>query len=382
MGTIRWQNAADFVALAIAIYLLLRWSRQARALRLALSILALHIAALLARQLDLVITGWVLDAATVVGLLVLIVGFQPELRRAIMRIDLFGRGSPEGQLPVWASVASAAAALAEERCGALIVLVRNDSIAEVVTGGILVASRVSPELLQSIFQKTSPIHDGAAVIEGDLLMHARVFLPLTQRRAPEHFGTRHRAGIGLTERSDAVVIVVSEERGEITFMHEGQIEPMPTQEALLARLRTIAPKDSGGVRRWSLVPDRSEVRIGAAALALSVLVWSATFLLPGRSIRVQAAPIEFRDVPLGLAIISQSADTVQVWVRASDFVFDSVNLGNLVAQCNLSNVHEGMNVVRLDSSVFAVPVGVRVEGWTPRELRIQLTSAADASRRP
>jgi len=374
MAAIRWQSAADFVVLAIAMYLTLRWSRQARALRLALSILALRVAALVTRQLNLLITSWVLDAATVVALLILVIAFQPELRRAVMRIDFFGRTPPQRQLPVWAAVASAAASLAAAKCGALIVIVQDDSIAELVSGGVTLGSRVSPELLQAIFQKSSPIHDGAAVVEGDQLVRARVFLPLTQRSAPGHYGTRHRAAMGLSERSDAMVIVVSEERGEMTFVHEGQTVAMPTQDALLSTLRTMVPADAD--RRKTRHPRRTaELGIVGAALALSVLVWSVTFLLPGQSVRMQAVPIEFSDVPAGLTIASQSATAVQVWVRASDFVFDSFNLSELVARCDLANAHAGNNVVRLDSSAIDVPPGIKIEGWTPRELQVRLESS-------
>src|SRR5215470_12076516 len=115
MAAVRWQSAADFVVLALAVYLLLRWSREARALRLALSILALRVAALVASQLDLLITSWVLDAATFVALMILVIAFQPELRRAVMRMDFFGRSSPERRLSIWTAVASAAGALAEAR---------------------------------------------------------------------------------------------------------------------------------------------------------------------------------------------------------------------------------------------------------------------------
>jgi diadenylate cyclase len=381
MVAVRWQSAVDFVAMAVAIYLLLRWSRRARALRLALSIVALRVAALVTRQLSLVITSWMLDAFTIVALLVMIIGFQPELRRAVMRMDLFGRTSPKGQLPVLAAIASAAGSLAEARCGALIVIVQNDSIAEVVTGGIRIGSRVSPELLQAIFEKKSPIHDGAVVIEGDELTHAKVVLPLTQRSAPAHYGTRHRAGIGLTERSDAVVIVVSEERGEVTFMHERDIEVMANQEVLLSKLRTMTPTDSGRARRRSVMPRAADVGLAAAALAISALVWSATFMLPGRSVRVQTVPVEFTDVPRGLTIAAESTATVQVWLRAPDFVLDSVNLNEVVARCDLAQAHEGLNVVRLEATALDVPPGITIEGWTPHELQVRLAALSAVNTR-
>src|SRR5581483_338624 len=337
MAAVPWQSAADFVVLAIAIYLTLRWSRQARAMRLALGILALRVAALVARQLNLLITSWVLDAATVVALLILVVAFQPELRRAVMRVDLFGRASAARQLPIWAAVTSAAASLAKARCGALIVIVRDDSIEELVTGGVALGSRVSPELLEAIFEKSSPLHDGAVVIEGDQLVRAKVFLPLTQRPAPGQYGTRHRAAFGLSERSDATIIVVSEERGQITLVREGRGELVTNPDLLLSALRAMAPAAADRARRPRRRPSAAELRIAAAALALSALIWSITFLLPGHSVRMQTVPIEFRDVPAGLTIASQSADSVQVWVRASDFIFDSFNLGALVVRSDLAN---------------------------------------------
>jgi uncharacterized protein (TIGR00159 family) len=376
MATIRWQSAADVFVLAVAIYLLLRWSREARALRLALTILALRVAALLTRQLNLIITSWVLDAATIIALVILVIAFQPELRRAVMRMDLFGRASPERRLPVWAAVATAAGALAEARLGALIVIVREDSISELVTGGITLGSRVSPEILQAIFQKSSPVHDGAVVIEGDQLMLARVFLPLTARPAPEQYGTRHRAALGLSERSDAIVIVVSEERGAITFMREGHARVMADQEALLATLRSSTADEADQSRRSRHGLRPAELGIAAVAVTLACAIWSVTFLLPGRSVRVETIPVEFEDVPPGLAIAGQSADSLQVWVRASDFVFDSLNVGALVARCNLAPAHEGINRIRIDASAVQVPPGIRLEGWTPRELQVRLTRSS------
>ena len=366
------------MVLAVAIHLMLQWSREARALRLALSILALRVAVLLTRQLNLLITSWVLDAATIVALLVLIIAFQPELRRAVMHMDLLGHTAPERHLPVWAAVASAAGSLAEAQCGALIVLVQEDSVDEVVTGGVTLGSRVSPELLQAVFQKSSPIHDGAVVIEGDQLVRARVFLPLTQRPAPQHYGTRHRSALGLTERSDAIVIVVSEERGEITLMREGHGELMPDQDVLLSTLRTIDPSSTDRSRRTRHTSRRAELGTAIAALALSVGIWNVTFLVPGRSVRVQTVPIEFNDVPPGLTVAGQSADSVQVWVRASDFVFDSLNLSALVARCDLASAHEGDNVVRLTAAAVNVPPGIKLESWTPHQLQVRLTHSSSA----
>src|SRR6185369_10528284 len=371
MAALRWQSAVDFGVLAVAIFLLLRWSLEARALRLALSILILRLGALLTDQLGLLITSWVLDAAAVIALPVLMVAFQPELRRAVMRLDWPGRAAHERQLPVLAALSAAAFELARVRCGALLVLVQDDSVAELVTGGVPIAARVSPELLQAIFRKDSPIHDGAVVVDGDQLTRAGAILPLTQRRVPDEYGTRHRAGLGLSERSDANVIVVSEERGEVTLMREGRGEPMRDADALVSALKTEPAADSRkpGQRRQAM---RLTGTVVAASLALAALVWGMTFLLPGKSVRVQTVPVEFTNVPTGLAIQAQSVDSLQVWLRGTDFILGSVNLADLVARCDLSHAHGGVNVVHLNASVFDTPPGIRVEGLAPHELRVTL----------
>jgi len=117
-----------------------------------------------------------------------------------------------------------------------------------------------------------------------------------------------------------------------------------------------------------------------ASLVLSALVWSATFLLPGKSVRVQSVPVELTNIPNGLAVDAQSVDTLQVWLRATDFLFGSMNLAQLVARCDLAQAHAGTNVVNLNAAVLDVPLGVRVERLMPRELRVTLTPSTPAAR--
>ena len=380
MGAFHWQSAIDFGALAVALYLLLRWSREARALRLAVAIVALRVGALLAGQFDLPITSWLLDFATVVVLLALVLIFQPELRRALMRLDIAGRTRPGAARPTVAAVGAAAWALARVRCGALIVIERRDAVSELVTPGVPLNGLVSAELLAAVFQKGSPLHDGAAVIDGDLVRQAGAILPLTQRATvPAEYGTRHRAAMGLTDRSDAVVVVVSEERGAITIMSEGHIRVVESEQELVGAL-TVAGKGDRTAGRLRTI-RAANLRLAAAALALAVLVWSLTFLFLGRSIRQQTIPLEFTNVPSGLTVAEESADTVQVWLRGSDFVFKTADLQELVVACDLASAHEGSNAIPFTAAMLDVPFGLRVEGFTPHQVRVRLTAVASSSSR-
>src|SRR4051812_43689555 len=132
----RWQNAIDFCALAAALYLLLRWGREARALRLALAIVALRLSAFVAGQIDLPLTSALLNVAAIVALLALLLIFQPELRRALMRFDVTGRVKSNPRESATAAVSGAAWRLGQARCGALMVIERENAIAELVSPGV------------------------------------------------------------------------------------------------------------------------------------------------------------------------------------------------------------------------------------------------------
>jgi len=284
---------------------------------------------------------------------------------------------------VAAAVGAAAWSLARDHCGALIVLARRDAIAELVTPGVRLDGRVSVELLDAIFQKGSAVHDGAAIIEGDVVTSVGAILPLTQRPGvPAQYGTRHRAAMGLAERSDALVVVVSEERGEVTLMWEDRIQLTHDEAELVSALSTSTATRSDSSTRPLRALRPTDFRLPLLALALSASVWSLTFLLPGTSVRVRSVPLEFTSVPQGLTIAAQSADTVEVWFRGSDFVFDSVNLDSAVARCDLAAARAGSNVIHIPSDAIDLPPGLRVVGITPGQVTVRLTTDSRPAKAP
>jgi uncharacterized protein (TIGR00159 family) len=287
LSFIRWQIVVDFLVLTVAFYALLRWARSARALRIALGVVGLHALALVAQRLDLVITSWVLDGTAILTVVLLVLIFQSELRREFMRLDSAIRHWPRHDSQVSArnqAIAHAAFGLAKERIGALIVIEREDSIAELTEGGVPLRSAISPELLIALFQKLSPLHDGAVVVEGEQVTKAGVVLPLTHRSdLPGYYGTRHRAGMGIAERCDALVTVVSEERGEVTLMHGRKLQYMESSDELIAALKE-PPTQGLGPSRLRLF-FQTNLRLKLAALGLAGLIWSTSFLASGTTIR-------------------------------------------------------------------------------------------------
>ena len=377
MPWFRWQSVVDFLVLTTAFYALLRWAHSARALRIALGVVGIHALALLARRLDLVITSRVLDSAAVLAVVLLLLIFQPELRGAFMRLDSALRYWPRPQSALSKgnrAIADATFDLARDRIGALLVMVRRDAVFELLDGGVALGAEISSELLKAIFQKTSPLHDGAVVISGDRAVKAGVVLPLTQRQNVANFyGTRHRAGMGLAERCDALVVVVSEERGEVSLMLGRDVRPQVGREQLLLALEELRSRDrkSATSRVHRILFANIRLKLGAAGLA--GLIWAMSFLAAGTTIRSVTIPIEFSDVPAGMEISEQSADNLEVQLRGSPWVMDSISLERLIAQFDLRHSRSGWNTLQLAPSTLDLPPGVVVDRVTPGRIRVRIT---------
>ena len=379
---IRWQIAVDFLVLTLAFYALLRLASSTRALRIALTVVALHALALLARRLDLVITSWLLDGSAILAVILLLLVFQPELRRAFMRLDAAMQRWPRPHSVVSQSnrtIAEAAFDLARDRTGALIVMVRRDSIEELTEGGVVLHAAISVELLVALFQKLSPMHDGAVIVEGSQVAKAGVVLPLTQRQGvPAYYGTRHRAGMGLAERCDAPVVVVSEERGEVTLMRGNRLQHMESAARLLDALEQLE-----SVKRESAL-DRfrrlfvTNVRQKLAAVGLAGLIWSMSFLLSSSTIRTVSVPVEFSNVPPGMEVTDQSADTLELQVRGSPWIMDSVSVSRLIAIFNLHTLRPGWHNLVLAPNTLDLPPGIVVDRVTPAKIRVLISAARNA----
>ena len=376
----RWQSLVDFVVLSAAFYFLLIWARATRALRLALAIVSLHGVALLARHFDLIITGWVLDGVALGGLALVVILFQGEVRHALMNLDdLLRLGlHPKATGPqVYRTLAEAAFGMAAARVGALMILPRENSIVEMVKGGIRYGAEVSKPVLESVFDKNSPLHDGAAIIEGKTISQVGVVLPLTEREAvPVEFGTRHRAAMGLAERCDALVIVVSEERGVVSLMHGRDVRPMARPQLLVEALEQAqtSRKEGLGARLRDLLITNLRYRLAAAGLAAFLL--TASMLGTRTTVRTVSAPVEFRNVPAGMEIARQSPTRLDVQLRGSPWLMDSMGSTGLVARFDMTGASAGLHELRVSSDTLNVPTGVVVEQVIPESVTVRIVSRA------
>jgi diadenylate cyclase len=236
----------DIIMTFLLIYQIFQVLRGTKAIPLLNGLFIIFIIAVASEWLRLYIFAGFLKFILFILVIALPVLFQPELRRALEQLgkrNILVRWlklSPEPPIQTLQAVATAAERMAQEGVGGLIVLERETPLDEIVDTGSILDAAVTPIMLQQIFAKNTPLHDGAVVIRGTRLLAAACLLPLSARKKlPTQWGTRHRAGLGLTEVSDALVVIISEERKTMTVAYDGEYKNAENADALVALLSSV-----------------------------------------------------------------------------------------------------------------------------------------------
>jgi diadenylate cyclase len=245
IGQLSLRDLIDIAIVAAVLYSQLKIIRGTKAAKILFGLLVLLVASIVSRHLHLYTVDWLLQGFWAYIVIALIIIFQPEIRRALAKMGetpLLQAFASAEELKSLEEIVKAAVSLAERKIGALIVIERDTELRDFVELGTSIDARVSRELLMSVFHPTSPIHDGAVVISGNRLIAAGCFLPMAFSPAVSRtLGTRHRAALGLTEETDAVVIIVSEETGGIAMALDGKLQTrldMGTLRDILTELFT------------------------------------------------------------------------------------------------------------------------------------------------
>jgi len=236
-----WIAVLDIVVVAAIIYQLIVFIKGTRAVQMALGLALIVVFFYFSRWVALETVSWMLTNILPYFVFVIIVIFQHEIRRALVRFGqapLFGGFSTINRNEFYDEIVLAVRTLATNQTGALIVIERDIGLKTYIESGIALDAALSYDLLVSIFNPSVPLHDGAVIIQNRRIAAGACFLPLTVKpRLSKELGTRHRAAIGVTEETDAVAIVVSEETGAISFAHDGEMERYLDPDTLRQRLR-------------------------------------------------------------------------------------------------------------------------------------------------
>lgn len=239
---ISFVDILDIIMVAVVIYAVAYWVKGSSAVNILIAILLLFVVKDLAEGFNMQLMSFFLSTILDVGMIALIIIFQPEIRHFLMRLGtnstittkgisllrkilgLTNRGANEATVD---AICEACTSMAEQKTGALIVLPHESVLEHIIETGDKIDAEVSKRLLMNLFFKNSPLHDGALVISGDRIVAARCTLPITERtNIPARFGMRHKAAIGITEETDADAVIVSEETGTISFVKGGKVTPI------------------------------------------------------------------------------------------------------------------------------------------------------------
>lgn len=246
---IRWQDMVDVILMSIIVYRLLLIIKGTKAAHMLIGLGLLLIASLLSRYFELYTVDWMIQSFWAQIVIAIIILFQPEIRRALAQMgeaQIFRNLTSAEELKSLDEIVRATVSLANKKIGALIAIERDTSLKDFVEMGTPLDAKVTKEILLSIFHPTSPIHDGAVVIKGNRIVAAGCFLPITMGPdISKSLGTRHRAGLGLSEETDAVIVVVSEETGMVSMATHGKFDThldMGTLRDILTDLFTAKGK--------------------------------------------------------------------------------------------------------------------------------------------
>lgn len=256
--TIRFLDILDILLVALLLYQLYRLIRGTLAFNIVIGLFSLYLLWLVVRALNMQLLGSIMGQFIGVGVLALIVVFHPEIRKFLVFIGsnynlnkvfsldkLFGSNREKSVTSKQVEVLTEACfSLSKSKTGALIVVARNSLLTEQISTGEQLNANISSSLLRTIFFKNTPLHDGAVIIKDNRIVAAGCILPLTQRDLDKTLGLRHRAAIGITENTDAVTIIVSEERGSVSLAVEGELKRRVSREVLLELLEEALSQPS------------------------------------------------------------------------------------------------------------------------------------------
>ncbi len=326
-------------------------------------------------SLGLIVTSWVMQGITAVAALIIIIVFRNEIRSVLqtknLKAILWGFSHKSGSTPI-EILAESIFELARISCGALIVLPGKEDLKGFVTGGIPWHGLISKEMITSIFWHDNPVHDGAAVIQGNQITEVGVILPLSHREnlpsfyrenLPSFYGTRHRAAVGLAESTDALAIVVSEERGDVSVAKGSTIKEVQNKNRLTKLLREhLGIADIG-----KKYPRKKRLEIVAAALASFLFITGVWFSFSqGRDTLITLEiPVEYMNRNPGMKILEASVDTVNIHLSGSGALIKSIKPGQVQVRLDLDNAVVGRNKFTITRKNITLPPGVFINKVQP-----------------
>jgi uncharacterized protein (TIGR00159 family) len=386
LPNLRWNDLADMVLVSLLLWVSFVWLRRSRARLALVGIGFLAALYLLARRLELQLTTWILQGFFAALVIVVVVVFQEDLRRLFEQIAVWGlrRRPPKPPASTISVLVRTVALLARQRTGALIVVPGRAPLDRHLDGGIELDARFSSPLLLSLFDHHSPGHDGAVILHGDRIQRFAVHLPLSSdQREVGVGGTRHAAALGLAELTDALCIVVSEERGTVSVARDGHLRMLDKPEGLASELEGFLggqePSTNAGML-WARVARRW--REALAALATAGLLWGLLVGGSGRGELTCEIPVEVQNLPPGFELDSVDPPQVEIVLGGPRHLLLLGEPEGLHLTLDAFLVQLGRRTFQLNAQQITLPPDLEVKSIEPRQVRLSVIAPAGASPAP
>jgi len=373
-----WRDLVDILFLTIVAYQLYVWFRESRALRVIIGLVALGGIYSIAKLWGLFLTTWVFQILWQVLLILLLILFQTEIRQVLEKVSPMRYLRSRRQIfkrTFSKELSQLLFELAADRTGALIVLTRNDNPSEFIHAGQVIMALPDPALIKSIFNRYAPAHDGAVIITQGRITQMGCILPLSEdENLPEKYGTRHRAALGLSEVTDAVCLVVSEERSEVATVVEGKIVTWQDPAALANNLSKVA---GGPEIRVSALKDFfkgafvENWRTKLSALALVTIAWLVLASQQEAEVTL-TVPVQHIRIPSHLMLGQGSTPTVDLTLSGRRNTIRTLRDQDVQVRVDVNDISSGRHLVKLSAKNIYLPFGFKIDRVAPQKIMINL----------
>jgi len=376
-----WRAILDIFLIAAGVFFLYRTLLRLGTWKIVAGILVAMAIFLVANFMDLKGIGWIFSNISQVAVIALIVLFQPELRKILEQTASVKRSEPRDlDEKLSHLVVDALVKLAQQRRGAIVVFPGKEPIQEWLSGGFVLDAKPSLPLIMSIFDPNSPGHDGALVITNGEFSRFGVRLPVSQSsRLPEEYGTRHHAAMGLVEKSDALAIVVSEERGNLSIFRKGRMRQVSNGEEMvktiishwkdMASFPVVFPK---GKARWPVFLQIF------ASLVLAAIFWSTLAVSQGEILeKVITVPVEYTASSPNLTLVGNKAEEVRLHLSGPKSALDTVNPSHTIVKIDLSKALPGKQSFFITRENIQLPKDIHLLDVIPPSFELTLAEIVE-----
>ncbi len=372
LNSIRFVDILDIALASCILYFILNWMRKNVAGRSLVGFSILGIIYAAARLTGMYLTELFIEAFFVVFLIGVVIVFQSDIRRLVDRIgnwNLFGSSS-SSSYNTTNIITEAAANMAKQKTGALLAVKGDDNWERQTHGGINLNGAITVPLLFSIFNPKAPGHDGAVLIEDNVITRFGVHLPLsTNLNKISKGGTRHAAALGLSEQCDALIVVVSEERGVVSVAQNGRIQTLSNNNDLKEHLDNFWKKhyttNKTIKKQWW---KRSSPQTAIGAIVLAFIFWLAFVYQPGTVYRTFEVPIEYRNIQANTSLQESLPVEIRITLAGPAQAFENFESGDLVVSFNLESENAQDGVLEIGGENINLPPDLKFYEASPAQL--------------